>query len=80
MDLTKITGLWKHKDKNGRTYLSGNLTPVAGIMIMKNDFKGENGNGPDYWFYVRQNQKKKVPSTGEQDDFEEDGGKEEVPF
>lgn len=53
MDATKLTGLWKNKDKNGNTFLSGSLTPITNIMIMPNTFKKEDdAKAPDYYMYI----------------------------
>lgn len=58
MDMIKVTGLWKEKDKNGNTYLSGNLNAISRMVIMPNTFKkGE--KDPDYFCYVKQNEKQK---------------------
>ena len=58
MDMQKITGLWKNKDKNGRTYLSGKMNAINTVMIMQNDYK-RNDKDPDYWVYLKQYSKKK---------------------
>ncbi len=49
--LQEITGLWKHKDKNGKTY----LTAKAGnerIFIFENQFKERGTNQPDFFLYL----------------------------
>jgi len=81
MDMTKITGLWKHTDKNGNAYLSGSLSPVAGLMVMQNTFKEADGKGPDFWLYVKQNQKKS-PGPIQKDHFiaQDQANKDEAPF
>ena len=68
MDGVKITGLWKQKDKNGNTYLSGSLSPISKVLVMPNTFKKEERE-PDYFFYLGANQEKKgqgkpKPETG----------------
>ncbi len=45
--LIELTGLWENKDRNGNTYLSGNMSPSARIMIFKNNYK-QNEREPDY--------------------------------
>jgi hypothetical protein len=49
--LVKITGLWKATDKNGQTYLSGNMSQVSKVMVMPNTFK-KSETDPDYFFYL----------------------------
>lgn len=58
MDATKLTGLWKNKDKNGNTFLSGSLNAITQIMVMPNTFK-QNGDGkaPDYYLYIAEKEK-----------------------
>ena len=54
----KLTGLWKQKDKQGNTYLSGSLSPISKIMIMPNTFKEGGDKAPDYFMYVGTPEKK----------------------
>ena len=46
MEGTRLTGLWKNKDKNGKTYLSGSLG-LARLLVLPNDFKKKDSD-PDY--------------------------------
>ena len=62
----KITGLWKQKDKNGNTYLSGSLSPVSRVLVMPNTYKKEDRD-PDYFFYLGANQEKKGAPKPKQD-------------
>ena len=64
----KLTGLWKQKDKNGQTFLSGSLSPISKVLVMPNTFK-KTEKGPDYFFYLGANEKKvlKSPATGSND-------------
>lgn len=55
-NLTKLTGIWLNKDKNGKVYMSGNLGG-ARVVILKNNFKEEDKH-PDYNLYVAPFQKK----------------------
>ena len=51
MDMIRLTGLWKGKDKKGNGYLSGNLNAVTRLMILTNSYKkGE--RDPDYFLYI----------------------------
>ena len=61
-EMVKLTGLWKQKDKQGNTYLSGSLSPVSKIVIMPNTFK-EGDKNPDYFLYVSQQDKKEGKPT-----------------
>ena len=53
----KLTGLWKQKDKNGQTFLSGSLSPISKVLVMPNTFK-KSDKEPDYFFYLGANEKK----------------------
>lgn len=58
MDATKLTGLWKNKDKNGNTFLSGSLNAITQVMVMPNTFKQEgDGKSPDYYVYIAAKEK-----------------------
>lgn len=58
MDATKLTGLWKNKDKNGNTFLSGSLNAITQIMVMPNTFKQKgDGKAPDYYLYIAEKEK-----------------------
>lgn len=57
MDMIKITGLWKSKDKNGNTYLSGSLNNITQLMVMSNTYKTD-PKQPDYFLYLKPCQKK----------------------
>ena len=56
--MTKLTGLWEKKDKNGNLMLSGTLTPTSRMIILKNNFQEEGKNQPDYNLYVDEYKKK----------------------
>lgn len=58
MDMIKLTGVWKEKDKKGNTYLSGSLTPVSNLRIMPNTFKKDGDKSPDYFVYIAPKEKK----------------------
>lgn len=62
MDKLKLTGLWKNTDKSGNTYLSGSISPIAGVVIMPNTFKKDGEKGPDYYLYLTpKDETKKTP-------------------
>ena len=51
MEGTRLSGLWKNKGKDGKTYLSGNLSGSARLLVMPNEYKkGE--KDPDYFAYL----------------------------
>ncbi len=56
MEGTRLTGLWKNKDKNGKTYLSGSLG-LARLLVLPNDFKKKDSD-PDYTVLLVPNEKK----------------------
>lgn len=49
-NMVRIAGLWKNKQKDGKTYISGNLGG-AKILIFENSFKAEDKH-PDYTMYL----------------------------
>lgn len=51
MDGTKLTGLWKGKDKAGKTYLSGKVSGTARLLVLPNDFK-RTEKDPDFFAYL----------------------------
>jgi hypothetical protein len=57
MDGIKLTGLWKHKDKNGNTYLSGGISSITQMAVLPNAYK-RTEKDPDYFVYIRENKKK----------------------
>ena len=71
MDMVKLTGLWKTKDKNGNTYLSGSLSPVSSFVVMPNTFKKEGeSSSPDYYIYVAPRDKNKTSNKSNNDNSE----------
>jgi hypothetical protein len=53
MDMVKLTGLWKNKDKSGSTFLSGSLNSISQVMVLPNTFKKDGDTkAPDYFLYV----------------------------
>jgi hypothetical protein len=52
-DLIKLGGLWTNKDKNGKTYLTGKLSPTVKILIFKNEYR-ESDNHPTHVMYLSQ--------------------------
>lgn len=57
-EMIKLTGLWKAKDKNGKSLLTGMLNPISKLLILPNSYKKEGDNSPDYFLYLAQNEKK----------------------
>ena len=65
MDGIRITGLWRGKDKNGNTFLSGNLNAISRVLVMPNTFKKEKKE-PDFFLYVtKQSKQGKKDKQGE---------------
>lgn len=67
MQKAKLTGLWKNKDKEGRTYLSGSLG-VSKLMVYPNGYKKAEKD-PDYVAYLVQPDRRESsePSTPSED-------------
>jgi len=57
--LTRITGLWEKKDKNGNNYLCGQLNAISRVMVMPNTFKRSEYDDPDYFLYFASVEKEK---------------------
>jgi len=70
MDAIRITGLWKGKDKNGNTFLSGNLNAISRVLVMPNTFKKEEKE-PDYFFYITPQKKNNQKKENQKVMFEE---------
>lgn len=66
-DMIKLGGLWTNKDKNGKTYLSGKLSPTVKILIFPNQYR-ESENHPTHIMYLSQ-----VESQPAQQAEEEEG-------
>ena len=62
-EMIKITGLWKGKDKNGKTYFSGTMGG-AKVLIFANNYKEEDKH-PDYIMYFAQKEDKKTQTQQE---------------
>lgn len=62
MDGTRLTGVWKNKTKDGKTYLSGNLG-LSRLLILPNDFK-RTEKDPDFNVFVCPQEKKDKPKNG----------------
>lgn len=71
--LINLTGLWKNKTKDGITYLSGNLSPRAKIMIFENKKKTQPSD-PDYTVCLAPIDKKAIEKKDEKQ------GEEDIPF
>lgn len=58
MEKITLTGLWKNEDKEGKTFLSGQISPGAVLFIMQNGFKEKDSKQPDYIAYIAKAKKK----------------------
>ena len=63
MEAIRLTGLWKAKDKKGRTYLQGSISPVVKVFVMENGYKTEDKQ-PDYYLYLSPHSKQKDQENG----------------
>ena len=71
MDATKLTGLWKNKDKNGNTFLSGSLNAITNLLVMPNTFKKDDEDkAPDYYVYISPKEKQEGKGRGYSNDSE----------
>jgi uncharacterized protein (DUF736 family) len=57
MEGVRLTGLWKNKGKDGRTFLSGKLNDLSSFLVFPNDRKQEGDKGPDFFLYLKQNER-----------------------
>jgi len=73
-DLTRLGGLWVHKDKNGNDYFSGDFSPFTKILILKNTYKKEGSSEPDYNLNIAPKKKKEELGSKEVTD------NDDVPF
>lgn len=51
--LVRIGGLWKFKDPDGKTYLSGPLNGMAMLLIYPNERKKPGSTAPDFYLYTK---------------------------
>ena len=56
-EMVKVTGLWKQRDMNGQTFLSGSLSPISKVLVIPNADKKEETD-PDYYIYLEANEQK----------------------
>lgn len=64
--MIKASGLWLNEDSKGQKYFSGSLGSIR-VVILKNTFKEEGSNEPDYNMYFDEQKKKEVPKTSDDD-------------
>ena len=69
----KIGALWLQKDKNGNTYMSGNVGDTK-VVIFKNTYKKEDKH-PDYVVYEKTAKKEEPKYNRQPGDDTED-----IPF
>lgn len=69
-DLIKLGGLWANKDRDGKTYLTGKLSPTTKILIFPNKFR-ETENQPTHIMYLSavESQAQQSEEAGEDDAF-----------
>jgi len=60
-NLLKLCGLWKQKDKEGKTYYFGSLSYSTNLLLFPNSYKKEGEKQPDLLLYiVKKEQKEKT--------------------
>jgi hypothetical protein len=52
--MIRLTGLWKNKSKDGKTYYSGQLNKHCKVLIFPNYNKDPNSNQPDFELCIRE--------------------------
>jgi hypothetical protein len=72
----KLGGLWRNRTRNGKEYLSGNLTHDSMLQIWPNNHKREGKSDPDYNLYIMPRWKKPETTT-EVDPFADTA---QIPF
>lgn len=72
---TKLTGLWKKQDKQGKDYFTGSLTGSARLVIFPNGFKNKETD-PDYIAYIVPAEKRNEFGSSTRDDRGSDWGEE----
>lgn len=65
--MIKLSGLWLNTSKKGEKYFSGALGGGR-IVILKNQFKKEGSNEPDYEMYLKENEPSQVKVEAKKDD------------
>ncbi|MEW6055461.1 MAG: hypothetical protein AB1540_02520 [Bdellovibrionota bacterium] len=61
---TKLTGLWKKKDRSGKEYFVGSLSATARFVVFPNGYKSKDSE-PDYYLFVVPAQPKEDPNPVE---------------
>ncbi len=67
MNGLKLTGLWKSKTKDGKTYLSGTLGSIK-VLVFTNEYKKKDSD-PDYtlFFAPKEEKDRPAPAASEPD-------------
>lgn len=66
--MIRITGLWKDRDNNGDVKLSGTFGLKGKVLILKNKYKQEGDNQPDFNLYIVGTQQEVVNDNPVNDD------------
>lgn len=70
--MIKISGLWIHTSAKGEKYFTGDAGSFR-VVIMKNTYKKEGSNEPDYTLYFDEKKKKAEATTADADPLADDG-------
>jgi hypothetical protein len=68
--MIKVSGIWENKTHKGETFFSGSFGGVR-VIILKNGFKKEGSNEPDYNMYFDENKKEAPKETKPANTFED---------
>ena len=69
--LIRLTGLWVNESRDGDSFLSGQIGPTAGLLILPNKHKRPGSKAPDYIAYM---------SAGQEDEKDEPAEEPELSW
>lgn len=64
-DKVRLTGLWERESEGGSTYLTGNVSPSAQLLILENSYKETQGD-PDFIAFLTKNEREEEPEAKEE--------------
>ena len=81
MEGVKLTGLWKNESRDGKSYIAGNVSATARLLVLVNERKRADKE-PDYIAYLVPVERRggdANSSTSERSSAKGDGS-EDLPF
>ncbi len=67
--MIRLCGLWV-QDKNGKKYMTGNLSPTTKVLMFRNE-KKSGANDPDYILFIAQKEAAKQNTAQSNQDNEQ---------